>query len=92
MLTHRMNDTLKDAHALSPSPKPHRISVGVDVVEYYSTHGRAARVKMFHLVHNANSPTDSPYDLLVVNKGQIRGDYFTMSAAGVVMVREGDLL
>ncbi len=31
--------------------------------------------------------TDCPYELVVVPKEMIQGDYYTMSAAGVVMVR-----
>ena len=59
----------------------------MDVVSYFATHGHGARIKMFHGVRADLSGTDCPYELIVVPKETIKGDYFTLSASGVVQVR-----
>lgn len=59
----------------------------MDVVEYYATYGHGAKVKMFHCVRADLTGTDCPYELAVVPKEIIRGDYYTITASGVVMVR-----
>ena len=59
---------------------------GMDVVGYYATYGHSARIKMFHCMRADLTGTDCPYELVVVPKEVIRGDYYTVTAAGVVQV------
>jgi dynein heavy chain len=58
----------------------------MDVIEYYAAHGHSARIKMFHCIRADLSGTDCPYELVVIPKESIRGDYFTLSASGVVQM------
>lgn len=49
--------------------------------------GHGARIKMFHALRANLANTDCPYELVVVGKDQIHGgDYYTISASGVVQV------
>ena len=59
----------------------------MDVVGYFAAHGHSARIKMFHCVRADLTGTDCPYELALVPKETIKGDYFTISASGVVQVR-----
>ena len=71
-------------------PSPHQPSnyfpQGMDVVGYYATYGHSARIKMFHCMGADLTGTDCPYELVVVPKEAIKGDYHTVSASGVVQV------
>ncbi len=58
----------------------------MDIVEYYASYGHGASVKMFHCLRADLTGTDCPYELVVTSKEAIRGDYYTMSASGVVQV------
>ena len=72
-------DSLADTtHLLIPQ--------GMDVVGYYATYGHGARIKMFHCMRADLTGTDCPYELVVVPKEAIKGDYHTVSASGVVQV------
>ncbi|GFH11917.1 uncharacterized protein HaLaN_07502 [Haematococcus lacustris] len=61
-----------------------RVRTGMDVVEYFAANGHGARVKMMHAVRSDLTGTDCPYELVVTAKEVIAGDYYTMSASGVV--------
>eukprot|EP00201_Polytomella_parva_P019465 CAMPEP_0175041300 /NCGR_PEP_ID=MMETSP0052_2-20121109/1829_1 /TAXON_ID=51329 ORGANISM="Polytomella parva, Strain SAG 63-3" /NCGR_SAMPLE_ID=MMETSP0052_2 /ASSEMBLY_ACC=CAM_ASM_000194 /LENGTH=471 /DNA_ID=CAMNT_0016303781 /DNA_START=98 /DNA_END=1509 /DNA_ORIENTATION=- len=64
----------------------HRIYNSLDAIEYFAKYGHEAKVKLFHCVKTAPYKSGSPYDLTVVSKENIRGNYYTMTAAGVVHI------
>ena len=62
-------------------------SQGMDVVEYYATYGHDARIKLFHCVRVDLTGTNNPYELGLMPKETIQGDFYTISPSGVVQVR-----
>ncbi|GAX74205.1 hypothetical protein CEUSTIGMA_g1654.t1 [Chlamydomonas eustigma] len=63
-----------------------RIFTGMDIISYYATFGHSAKIKMFHCIRANLTGTDCPYELVMVPKETIRGDYYTMTASGVVQM------
>lgn len=67
------------------------ITAGTQVVEYYMQHGQAAEVKLFYLNPGPmaaqaveGSHQWDPYDLLVVEKNEVRPEHYTITYSGVV--------
>lgn len=59
---------------------------GMDVIEYYAVYGHNAKIKLFHAIRADSSGTGCPYELMIVPKEHISGNYFTISASGVVQM------
>ncbi|CAJ1437648.1 unnamed protein product, partial [Effrenium voratum] len=70
---------------------------GDDAVSYFTRYGANTKVKLIHcILASGHSPTQevSPYDLLVVPEDRIKretGEYFTITASGVVHFMPGQL-
>ncbi|KAF5830265.1 dynein heavy chain, N-terminal region 2-domain-containing protein [Dunaliella salina] len=66
----------------------YHIYTGMDAILYFAAQGHMARVKLFHAIRGSPSGSPGPYDLLVCSKESIAGEYFTISASGVVHMFE----
>jgi len=66
----------------------YHIYTGMDAILYFAAQGHMARIKLFHAIRGNPSGSPGPYDLLVCSKESIAGEYFTISASGVVHMCE----
>ncbi|GMH41668.1 hypothetical protein BSKO_09578 [Bryopsis sp. KO-2023] len=63
-----------------------KIWTGLDIIDYYSTYGHSAKVKVFHCNRGQPANEGSPYELLVVPKNHVNKQHYTFSASGVVYI------
>ena len=71
--------------------EPMEVLTGDDVVEFYARRGQDSGVKFFYCVPAPTGLTFRPYDLVVTTREEAHGgEYFTMSASGVVQIRPGE--
>ncbi|KAI8468855.1 MAG: dynein heavy chain, N-terminal region 2-domain-containing protein [Monoraphidium minutum] len=79
--------------AASPAaPDPDRVpgvETGTDAVAFFGRHGQDSPVKFFYCVRAPEGPRFRPYDLVVVGREEVRGEYFTVSSTGIVRIRKG---
>lgn len=60
-----------------------------DVVEFYAKYGQDSPVAFFFCVRTDSGLLFRPYDLTVVAREEVRDDYYTISATGVMHMRKG---
>ena len=70
-------------------PQALGIKTSMDVIEYYVKNGHGAEIKLFHCNRIIDSDQFLPYELVVVPRGRVNPEHFTISAGGVVHLQNG---
>ena len=78
-----------DSNAVEDEPP--EVRTGDDVVEFYARRGQHTGVKFFYCLPAQTGLEFRPYDLVATTREEAHGgEYFTMSASGVVHIRPGE--